>query len=231
MCAMAENNNPQLMLSPLTIVQPKPAPLTAPLATPATASSSTAKKKRVRSDTDTFKTSAVKCMKVMVEKRLIDNPGDEANFKLVIDKYIELNTDFDTAVCAGIAEVMATARALMVEKGRWEQQNKVIEQEQKEAIAAANASISKSKENNAAYERQIDKIKIMGAELQEERAEVLRGREKILEKARWWMSEAKKLHAAAKQHENDAKLSKEKWQRRRVERELATLKSAAKPSS
>ena len=126
---------------------------------------------------------------------------------------------------------MATARALMVEKGRWEQRNKVIEQEQKEAIAAANASISKSKENNAAYERQIDKIKIMGAELQEERAEVLRGREKILEKARWWMSEANKRHAEAEKIKNDAKLSKEKWQRRRVERELATLKSAAKPSS
>ena len=228
---MAENDNPQLMLSPLTIVQPKPAPLTAPLATPATASSSTAKKKRVRSDTDTFKTSAVKCMKVMVEKRLIDNPGDEANFKLVIDKYIELNTDFDSAVCAGIADVMATARALMVEKGLWEQRNKVIEQEQKEAIAAANASNSKSKENIAACERQIDKIKIMGAELQEERAEVLRGREKILEKARWWMSEAKKRHAEAEKIKNDAKLSKEKWQRRRVERDLATLKSAAKPSS
>ena len=132
---MAENNNPQPMLSPLTIVQPKPAPLTAPLATPATASSSTAKKKRVRSDTDTFKTSAVKCMKVMAEKGPIDNPGDEANFKKVIDKYIELNTNFDTAVSAGIAEVMVSVHALMVEKGLWEQRNKVIEQEQKEERA------------------------------------------------------------------------------------------------
>ena len=138
--------NPQVLMSPLNILQPKPTPSLDRSASSATAASSTAGKKRKKTDTDIYKTSAVKSMKLVTEKGLIDNPGDEAKFKKVIEKYIELNTNFNAAVSAATAEVMAAAAEVFKQERLWQQQNTALEQEQKETIAAAKVAFIECEE-------------------------------------------------------------------------------------
>ena len=228
---MDENVNPQVLMSPLNILQPKPTPSLDRSASSATAASSTAGKKRKKTDTDIYKTSAVKSLKLMTEKGLIDNPGDEANAKLVIDKYIELNTNFEAAVSAATAKVMAAVEVFKHERGLWEQQNAVTEQVQKETIAAGKEAIAAGEEKRKEYTELCNRCQIMMGELQGERLEVLADKDKMEKKSdKEWARVAKCLQGAREQERKQRELLVQ-IQRRRTHGKGANSDEACKSGS
>ena len=228
---MDENVNPQVLMSPLNILQPKPTPSLDRSASSATAASSTAGKKRKKTDTDIYKTSAVKSMKLMTEKGLIDNPGDEANAKLVIDKYIELNTNFDAAVSAATAEVMAAAAEVFKQERLWQQQNTALEKEQKETIAAAKVAFIECEEKRKEYVELCNRCQIMMGELQGERLEVLADKDKMEKKSdKEWARVAKCLQGVREQERKQRELLVQ-IQRRRTHGKGANSDEACKSGS
>ena len=228
---MDENVNPQVLMSPLNILQPKPTPSLDRSASSATAASSTAGKKRKKTDTDMYKTSAVKSMKLMTEKGLIDNPGDEANAKLVIDKYIELNTNFEAAVSAATAKVMAAVEVFKHERGLWEQQNAVTEQVQKETIAAAKGAFIECEEKRKEYVELCNRCQIMMGELQGERLEVLADKDKMEKKSdKEWARVAKCLQGVRELERKQRELLVQ-IQRRRTHGKGANSDEACKSGS